>query len=92
VLRLLREATVKYGAPFFILFWGLLCFGGLTLVIHICVEIFSAHKSLSSSLTAGVILEKLIGGLAWGATMWFVNGWLSGAQRKNKKRNGQGTS
>lgn len=83
--RALREATVKYGAPFVILFWGVFVFGGLTLVIHVCVDVFTNHKSLVSSLNLGIVAEELAGGLFFGLVMWFTNGlFLRNAAKKNQ--------
>ncbi|MGB0064671.1 MAG: hypothetical protein WBP85_09520 [Terracidiphilus sp.] len=80
--KLLREATIKYGAPFFILFWGVLCFGGLTLLLSVCDSVFANHKPLTSFLTVGIVVEKLFGGLVWGSIMWLLNGFLFRAAKK----------
>ena len=92
MLRPLREATIKYGAPFFILFWGVLCFGGLTLILHVCDEVYANHKALGSSLTPGIVVEKLVGGLAWGLIMWFLNENLFRDAKKKGQSNPRGPS
>jgi hypothetical protein len=85
--RALREATIKYGALFTILFWGLLFFGGLTLVLHVCVDMIANHKSLASSLNLGIIAEKVAGGLIFGLVMWLTDGFSFCDAKKKDQSN-----
>jgi len=72
--RALREATIKYGAPFYILFWGVLCFGGGLLLWGVCYGVFADHKPLVSFLTIGSVVGRALEGLFWGSFMWYVVG------------------
>jgi hypothetical protein len=85
--RALREATIKYGAPFIIFFWGVLFFGGLTLVLHVSVAVFAYHESLASSLNWGIVAEKVAGGLIFGSVMWFTDGMRSRDANKKDQSN-----
>lgn len=73
--RRLHELTVKHGGIFFIPFWGVVVFGGLTLILHVCDEVFVTRKPLVLSLTVRIVIEKLLGGLMWGSIMWGVYGF-----------------
>jgi hypothetical protein len=72
--RALREAMVKHRAPFYILFFGVLCFGGGLLLWDICYGVFADHKPLVSLLTIESVVAHLLGGLFWGSFMWYVVG------------------
>jgi hypothetical protein len=50
VARFLREETMQRGAIIFVLFWGVMCFGGGTLLWDVCGEVFGDHKPLVSIL------------------------------------------
>jgi hypothetical protein len=82
--------TVNHGGLVFVLFWGVLFFGGLTIITHVFVEMVSAHKSLSTSLSIGIVIEKLIGGLIWGSIMWSLDIWLFRDARKKRESNQNG--
>ncbi len=81
LLRGMREATLRRGGLFFVVVWGVLFFGGLTFVTDICYKQLISHRTLDATTIAGIAMEKLIAGIVWGSTMWFIFG--RGAQREN---------
>ena len=81
----LREETIRRGGLFFSLFWGVLCFGGLTLIFDVCRDVIFAHRSLASFRTARIVAEDLIVGLMWGAGMWW---WVRTDPRRATKEGG----
>jgi len=74
VRRSLREQTIRRGGLFFTLFWGVLCFGGLTLISDLYDDAASSHKTFAASLTVKIVVKHLFMGLFWGSVMWLFVG------------------
>jgi hypothetical protein len=88
----LNEATIKRGALFYVLFWGVLYFGGGMLIVRIYLNVFRAHQSLASFLTGKVVVEHLFGGLMVGTIWWLMEkpvppspNWRLGLKRPDPK-------
>jgi len=55
-----------------VIVWGVLFFGGFTFITDIFIKGFIRHEALNTGAVAGIAMEKLLGGIFWGSTMWFL--------------------
>ncbi len=85
----IRACVLRRGGLFFVLVWGVLFFGGFTFVTDTCIKEIVLHRSLDSATVTGIAMEKVIAGIAWGSTIWFIFGRGTkdvGRQTKDSKR------
>ncbi|HXR40631.1 MAG TPA: hypothetical protein VN776_16125 [Terracidiphilus sp.] len=68
----LHEATIKRGALFYVLFWGVCYWSGLMLAVHIYFNVFRMHQSWASTFAGKTIVEYLLGGLFVGTISWLM--------------------
>jgi hypothetical protein len=56
----------------FVLVFGLIIFGGGMLLLHAFIGIVFYHQSAAACFDLGTIVEKIVGGLAFGISMWIA--------------------
>jgi hypothetical protein len=67
-----HEATVKRGALFYVLFWGVCYWTSFMLAVRIYFNVFRMHQSWASAFPGRTIIEYVVGGLFVGTISWLM--------------------
>jgi hypothetical protein len=68
-----RQRSRKRGGWSFVLFWGVLVFGGAMFAFDVCMGVFARHKPLVSSLDLYQIVGDFAAGLLCGFLFWLID-------------------
>jgi hypothetical protein len=71
--RLKWEKKRKHGRRPYIMYRGVLQWGGIMFVLYICSDVFVRHQRLTWSFALSMLVACFLAGYAWGFCTWIVN-------------------
>jgi len=71
--RLKWEKKRKYGRRSFILYRGVLKWGGIMFILTMITNVLARHKQLSWILVASTLIASLFAGYVWARCVWVLN-------------------